>query len=83
MPTYDYRCEANNKIYEVKHAMSLSPKTWAELCKATGMELKNIPGKTPVTKVLNAVGVVKPTSLKTLGLQPCMKGECGNGSCEM
>jgi predicted nucleic acid-binding Zn ribbon protein len=84
MPTYDYRCEANNKIYEVKHPMSLSPKTWAELCKVTGMEMKNIPGNTPVTKVFNTIGVVKPTSLKTLGLQPpCKADGCGGGACEM
>ena len=63
MPTYDYCCEANNKIYEVKHAMALSPKTWAELCDIAGMDLKGIPGNTPVTKILNTGGVVKSGAL--------------------
>jgi len=27
MPTYDYRCEANGQVYEVRHAMALRPKT--------------------------------------------------------
>lgn len=31
MPTYDYRCEANGQVYEVRHAMALRPKTWGEL----------------------------------------------------
>ncbi|HAW40023.1 MAG TPA: regulator, partial [Pseudomonas sp.] len=25
MPTYDYRCEANGQVYEVRHAMALRP----------------------------------------------------------
>ena len=80
MPTYDYRCEANNKIYEVKHAMSHSPKTWAELCDITGLDRKGIPGNTPVKKVLNTAAVVKPSSLKSLSLEPpCKTGGCGGG----
>lgn len=31
MPTYDYRCEANGQVYEVRHPMALRPKTWGEL----------------------------------------------------
>lgn len=84
MPTYDYRCEANNKIYEVKHAMALAPKTWGELCKITGMDEQGIPGKTPVTKVLNTGGVVKSGSLKNPEAPPCMTGGCmGGGACMM
>jgi len=84
MPTYDYRCEANKKIYEVKHAMSASPKTWADLCKIAGMELKDIPGDTPVSKVLTTGGVVKSSSLKNPEAPPCMTGGCaGGGACMM
>lgn len=79
MPTYDYRCEANNKVYEVKHAMSLNPKTWAELCDIAGMDLKDIPGHTPVSKVLNTGGVVKSGALKNPEAPPCMTGGCGGG----
>jgi len=84
MPTYDYRCEANKKIYEVKHPMSQSLSTWAELCELAGMEMKNIPASTPVTKVLSSMNVVKPTSLKSLRLQlPCKADGCGGGACMM
>lgn len=84
MPTYDYRCEGNNKVYEVKHAMALAPKTWGELCEISGMDLKGIAGNTPVQKVLSAA-VVKPTSLKSLSLAPpCQTGGCeGGGACMM
>ena len=29
MPTYDYRCEANGQVYEVRHAMALRPRPGA------------------------------------------------------
>ncbi len=28
MPTYDYRCETNGQVVEVKHGMSEVLKTW-------------------------------------------------------
>lgn len=37
MPTYDYRCEANGQVYEVRHAMALRPKTWGELREACAL----------------------------------------------
>lgn len=84
MPTYDYRCQADNKVYEVKHSMSQNPKTWAELCELGGMELNNIPGDTPVAKLLNTGGVVKSSSLKNPETPPCMTGGCsGGGACMM
>lgn len=84
MPTYDYRCEANNKVYEVKHAMALSPKNWGELCQIAGMDLKGIPANTPVSKVLNTGAVVRSGALKNPEAPPCMTGGCaGGGACMM
>jgi predicted nucleic acid-binding Zn ribbon protein len=82
MPTYDYRCEANNEIYEVKHAMSASAATWGELCELGGMALDGIPADAPVKKLLNTGGVVKSSSLKNPDAPPCMTGSgCPGGSC--
>ena len=82
MPTYDYRCEADDQLYEVKHAMSLSPKTWGELCDITGMDNKGIPKEAVVKKVLSTGGVVKSTSLKNPDMPPCMSGGCpGANAC--
>ncbi|MDJ0892969.1 MAG: zinc ribbon domain-containing protein [Gammaproteobacteria bacterium] len=49
MPTYDYRCETNGQVVEVKHAMSEVLKTWGELCARAGVE----PGETPVDSPVN------------------------------
>ena len=43
MPTYDYRCEANGRVVEVKHAMSEDLASWGELCDRAGID----PGDTP------------------------------------
>jgi len=59
MPTYDYRCEANQQVYEVKHAMSHPVSTWKELCEAAGIDPGDIAPDTKVTKLIGASGVVK------------------------
>lgn len=80
MPTYDYRCEANGEIYEVHHSMSLSPKTWAELCDASGVALDaSIPADAPVTRLLSAAGVVNSRALKNPEPPACASGKCSGG----
>ena len=82
MPTYDYRCEANNQVYEVRHALSQRAATWGELCEISGLDLEGIPADSPVTKILNTGGVVKSASLKNPEAPPCMTGGCpGAGAC--
>ena len=66
MPTYDYRCEANGQVYEVRHAMALRPKTWGELRAAGALaEDSNIPDDAPVTKLMTAAGVVNSRVLSS------------------
>lgn len=83
MPTYDYRCEANGQLYEVKHPMSVTVRTWGELRALAGLCDASIPDDAPVAKVLNTGGVVRSSALKNP--EPpagCMGGGCGSGRCQ-
>ncbi|WP_428240893.1 zinc ribbon domain-containing protein [Gynuella sp.] len=79
MPTYRYRCEANQQIYEVRHSMNTTLTTWSELEHLTGAQDKSIPGDTPVNKVLTAVGLVKSSALKNPEAPPCANKNCCGG----
>ncbi|WP_086482122.1 FmdB family zinc ribbon protein [Oceanospirillum sanctuarii] len=82
MPTYDYRCEANGEVYEVRHPMAQTVETWEQLCEVGGLELGNLDPQTPVTKLLTAAGVVKSSALKNPTPPPCMTGGgCSGGGC--
>jgi hypothetical protein len=84
MPTYDYRCEFNGQIVEVKHRMSERVSTWGELCALAGI----VPGDTPlnsmVEKLITGGQVVRSSSLGDAGLPTCGTGPCcGGGMCGM
>ncbi len=81
MPTYDYRCEANGRLYEVRHSMALSPRTWGEL-RAVG-ELPAdaaIPEDAPVTRLLGAPSVVDRRVLSNPEAPACARNGCA-GNC--
>lgn len=82
MPTYDYRCEANQQVYEVKHSMSVLLKTWGELCDARGMCTGDIAADAPVTRLISGAGVVRSSALKNPEMPTCMSGGgCSGGGC--
>ncbi|WNO07970.1 zinc ribbon domain-containing protein [Teredinibacter sp. KSP-S5-2] len=82
MPTYDYRCEADQKVYEVKHSISQQLHTWGELCDLAGLALGDIGPETKVTRLIRGGGVVKSSSLKNPDVPPCMSGAgCSGGHC--
>jgi len=74
MPTYDYRCEADQKVYEVSHAMSEKLSTWGELCDKAGISPGDIAVDTKVTRLISGGGVVKSSALKNPEAPPCMSG---------
>lgn len=81
MPTYDYRCEANGQIYEVRHGMNEKISTWEELCDRLGLDKGGLDGGSTVTKLATGGNVVKSSSLgnKT---KPCsVGGGCPSGGC--
>lgn len=81
MPTYDYRCEANQKVYEVHHPMALSISNWGELRAAAGLSADDaIDDSTPVKKLMTAAGLVSPNALKNPEPPACASGGCA-GNC--
>ncbi len=50
---YQYFCEANGQIVEVRHSAQVRLKTWGEVCERAGME----PGRTSLDKpVIRLIG---------------------------
>lgn len=80
MPTYDYLCEANERIVEVRHGMNDSIATWGELCERTGVDAGDTPVDSPVKKLATGGNVVK-SSRGSGNLPPCASGGCGGGMC--
>jgi len=81
MPTYDYRCEADGKVYEVKHGMNENVTTWGELCSRLGIDVGNITADTHVKRLATGGNLVSSSSLgdKTA---PCgAAGSCSGGAC--
>ena len=82
MPTYDYFCEANGQVLEVRHAMSDSVKTWGELCERAGIACGDTPVETPVNKLATGGQVVKRSNLGSGSAPACNTGGCcGGGMC--
>lgn len=79
MPTYDYQCEANGQVFEVRHGMNDVLTTWAELCEHTGMEQGNTPADSPVKKLATGGQIVKSNNMGST--PPCGGGGCGGGMC--
>ncbi|MCW9025413.1 MAG: zinc ribbon domain-containing protein [Gammaproteobacteria bacterium] len=83
MPTYDYRCDANGQVVEVRHRMSEEVKNWGELCELAGMETGETPVDSPVSRLATGGQVVRSSSLKD-STPPCGvggAGGCGGGMC--
>ncbi|MFG0306646.1 MAG: zinc ribbon domain-containing protein [Phycisphaerales bacterium JB040] len=53
MPTYEYRCEANDRVIEVQHPMSRTVRTWGEVCDLAEIDPGDTPRKSPVEKILS------------------------------
>ena len=82
MPSYDYRCDANGQVVEVKHHISERISTWGELCALAGMNPGDTPSDTPVTRLITGGQVVRSSSLRNPETPPCSSGPCcGGGVC--
>ena len=81
MPTYDYKCDANEQILEVKHKMSEVVENWGELCEKANIDPGNTPLDTPVKKLATGGQVVKSGNLGNADLPPCATGPCNSGMC--
>lgn len=79
MPTYDYRCEANDRVVEVNHRMSESLASWGELCARTGNALGDTPADAPVHRLATGGNVVSARSLGSGNAPACATGACCPG----
>ncbi len=81
MPTYDYVCEANGRVVEVKHRMSETVSSWGELCRLAGIDAGTTPATSAVARLATGGNVVKSGGAGG-DLPPCATGGCcGGGSC--
>lgn len=81
MPTYDYRCDNNGQVLEVRHGMQETVSTWGELCALLNIDPGNSPVDSPVTKLATGGQVVKSNNLGESS-PPCSSGPCcGGGMC--
>jgi hypothetical protein len=82
VPTYDYRCDFNGKVIEVKHPMNERALTWGELCAIAGLDTGDTPLDSPVEKLITGGQVVRRSSLGDSAAPPCASGPCcGGGMC--
>lgn len=82
MPTYDYVCDANGQIVEVKHSMKQELQTWRELCEISGRELGETAPESPVRKLATGGQIVRSSSLKDSG-PACDMPNCCGGGCQI
>jgi predicted nucleic acid-binding Zn ribbon protein len=78
VPTYEYRCEANGRLIEVRHNMAERLSTWGELCERAGISTGRTDPASPVEKLISA-GFIN--SGAGPNAPACAAPDCGNGSC--
>ena len=81
MPTYDYRCDVNDREMEVRHPMSEQMNTWGELCARAGINPGDTPLDSAVRRLATGGNLVGSSSLSNPEPPPSGGGCCGGGTC--
>jgi len=83
VPTYEYRCEANGRVVEVRHKMAERLASWGELCERAGISRGKTDPAAPVEKLISAgfIGAGASTSEPACAAPSCGNGFCGSGAC--
>jgi predicted nucleic acid-binding Zn ribbon protein len=81
MPSYDYHCEANDRVVEVRHSINDKLTTWGEVCEKANIETGDTPANTPVQRMITGGGIVGSSALSTPEPPSCGGGGCGGGMC--
>ena len=80
MPTYDYRCEANDRVVEVRHGMNEVLRTWGDLCDRAGVALGDTAADAPVKRLITSAAIISNTG--SGNEPPCATGGgCPGGMC--
>jgi predicted nucleic acid-binding Zn ribbon protein len=80
VPLYEYRCEANGQLVEVRHKMDERLLTWGELCERAGMSTGRTDPQAPIEKLMSAGFISGGTSTDS-GPGTCEAPACGSGMC--
>jgi predicted nucleic acid-binding Zn ribbon protein len=84
MPTYEYLCEANGQVVEVKHKMAEELRSWGELCERAAIATGDVDPNSPVRKLISAGFISTGGSSEPVCDAPvCGSGACGTGMCGM
>ena len=85
MPTYEYRCAANDRTIEVRHTMAERLATWGELCERAGIPAGKTDLAAPVDKLISAgfISASSSTREPACAAPACGSGFCGSGACGM
>jgi predicted nucleic acid-binding Zn ribbon protein len=81
MPTYDYKCDTNGAVVEVRHRMAEKLSTWGELCGRAGIDLGATSADAPVRRIITGGSVVSSSALTNPEAPACGSGGCGGGMC--
>lgn len=79
MPYYEYRCTANGRTVEVRHAMHERLETWGALAGAAGIEPGETPADAPVERLMSVATVGTPGASGAPGPAGAGFGGCGAG----
>ena len=80
MPSYEYECEENGQIVEVRHKMSFVIRNWGELCFAAQIPMGDTDFDAPVRKRLKPPAISIPlanSKLKNEGFTKLVKRDKG------
>ena len=90
MPTYEYQCESNGRLVEVRHNMAERLSTWGELCQRAGISPGTTDPAAPVEKLISAGFINAGPSTgqstgqstgKSAGESACAASGCGTEFC--
>jgi len=83
MPTYEYLCETNGRVLEVRHKMAEQLATWGELCARAGVATGRTDPRAPVRKLISAgfIGSGAPRGAGAWDGPVCGSGACEAGEC--
>jgi hypothetical protein len=81
VPSYDYLCDANGRVVEVRHGINEKLATWGEVCGKAGIDLGDTAAEAAVKRLITGGSVVSSSTLSNPEAPACGAGGCGGGMC--
>ena len=77
MPSYDYFCDTNGRTLEVSHSMSLTLKTWGDICDTAHIDVGNTPKEAPLRRIFSTPQIATGNTKDQVTTQvPCQPQGC-------